>query len=99
MVNYCITLESFIPFQILPDSPGSTPGVSVFLATSVQHLHLQRSSYQLQAPHFSIVSRISNVKLSSLMHLIFITADHKDATIVQKQSYQRKKSEYYPSSL
>lgn len=33
------------------------------------------------------------------MHLIFITADHKDATIVQKQSYQRKKSEYYPSSL
>lgn len=27
------------------------------------------------------------------MHLIFITADHKDATIVQKQSYRRKKSE------
>lgn len=27
------------------------------------------------------------------MHLIFIAADHKDAIIVQKQSYQRKISE------
>ena len=25
------------------------------------------------------------------MHLIFITAEREDATIVQKQSYQRKK--------
>jgi len=56
MVNYCIALEIFKQFQILPDSPATIPGVNVFPATSLWHLHLQGSSHQLQTPCFSIVS-------------------------------------------
>lgn len=51
-----------------------------------------RCSIQVQTPPFPIVSN-STVKPSSLMPSIFITADYKDVTILQKQSYQRKKSE------
>lgn len=44
---------------------------------------------------------MATIKLSSLMHLIIITTDHKDATIAKKQSYQGKKNlkNYYPARL